>query len=71
MLWRNKLRVAVAAKSAADSTTATAASSAAHKVEFLEYKLSSQEKLFEVKLAAATNLARLEERISVAGLQQN
>jgi hypothetical protein len=64
--------VACAAAAAADSAAATAA----HKIELLEYHLSTQATIFELKLAAAEDsttksirIARLEERISVASLR--
>ncbi len=56
---------AAAAKFAADS----AAASAAHKIELLEHKLSAQASFFELKLATSVRIARLEERIYMAGLR--
>lgn len=63
---------ACAAAAAADS----AATTAAHKIELLEYHLSTQATIFELKLAAAEDsttksirIARLEERVSVASLR--
>jgi hypothetical protein len=59
---------AAAAIATADADAATVA--AAHKIEPLEHKLSAQETIFELKLAAAEDgakksmrIARLEERI--------
>jgi hypothetical protein len=67
-----QLRDTATAAAAAD----TAAAIAAHKIELLERELSNQATIFELKLAAAedsatksTRIARLEERIYVAGLQ--
>lgn len=71
---------AAAAADSAAATAAVAANSAAatatHKIELLEYKLSTQVTIFELKLAAAEasatksiRVARLEDQIYVASLR--